>query len=81
MEIFLEILKSKQKGPLCSGMVVAGKILATRVAGGEQRRWERQEGNKPHLFVALGGEVVDRDGLPVVAQSWQRVRVVAAALQ
>jgi hypothetical protein len=39
-----------------------------------------QEGNKPYLFETLGGEGVDRSGLPVVAQSRRRVRVVEAAL-
>jgi hypothetical protein len=61
--------------------VTAGQILATRVADGEGRRWERQEGNKLHLFEALGGEVVDRGGLPMVAPSQRRVRVVEAALR
>jgi hypothetical protein len=62
-------------------MTTADQIPVTRVAGGEGRRWERQEGNKAHLFVALDEEVVDRDGSPVVAQSRRRVWVVAAALQ
>jgi hypothetical protein len=39
--------------------VAAGQIPVTRFAGGEGRGWERQEGIKPHLIVALGGEVVD----------------------
>jgi hypothetical protein len=55
-------------GPLCRGTAVADQIPATRVAGGEGRGCERQEGTKPHLIVALGGEVVDRGGLSV----WHR---------
>jgi hypothetical protein len=47
-------------GPLCRGTVVVGQIPATRVTGSEGRGCERQEGTKPHLIVALGGEVVDR---------------------
>jgi hypothetical protein len=38
-------------------------------------------GNKLHLFEALGGEVVDQGGLPMVAQSRQQVRVVEAELR
>jgi hypothetical protein len=38
-------------------MTTADQIPVTRVAGGEGRRWERQEGNKPHLFEALDGEI------------------------
>jgi hypothetical protein len=78
MEISLEILKSKQMGPLCRGTVTVSQIPATRVADGEGRGWERQEGTEPHLFVAFVGEVVDRGGSPVVAQSRRRVRVVVA---
>jgi hypothetical protein len=65
-------------GPLHRGMATAGQIPATRVAGGEGRRWEMQGGNKPHLFEVLDGEGVDRGGLPTVAQSLRRVRVVVA---
>jgi hypothetical protein len=68
MKISLEILKSKQMGPLCRGTMAAGQIPATRFADGEGRGWERQEGTKPHLIVALGGKVVDWGGSPV----WQR---------
>jgi hypothetical protein len=64
MEISLEILKLKQTGPLFRGTMVAGQILVTRVADDEGRGWERQEGTKPHVIVALGGEVVDRGGSP-----------------
>jgi hypothetical protein len=44
--------------------VATSQISVTRVAGSEGLEWERQEGTKPYLFVALGGEVVDRGGLP-----------------
>jgi hypothetical protein len=54
-------------GPLHRGTATAGQNSVTRVAGGEGRRCERQEGNKPHLFEDLGGEGVDQDGLPTVA--------------
>jgi hypothetical protein len=64
--------------PLHRGTATAGQIPATKVAGGEGQRWDRQERNKPHLFEALGGDGVDRDGLPTVAQSRHRVRVVVA---
>jgi hypothetical protein len=67
-------------GTLHRGMVIAGQNVKTRVASGEGRRWERQEGNKPQLFEALGGEGVDRGGLPTVEQSRQRVRVVVATV-
>jgi hypothetical protein len=55
-------------GPLCRGTAVAGQIPETRVAGGDRRGCERQVGMKPHLIVALGGEVVDRGGSSV----WHR---------
>jgi hypothetical protein len=61
--------------------VTAGQNPATRVVDGEGRRWEMQEGNKPHPFEALGREGVDQGSFPAVAQSRRRVRVVEAALQ
>jgi hypothetical protein len=68
-------------GLLHRGTATAGQNPATRVAGGEGRRWEMQEGNKLHLFKALGGEGMDRGGLPMVVQSRRRVRVVVAAVR
>jgi hypothetical protein len=47
MKISLKILKMKQMGPLCRGIATTGKISRTRVAGGEGRGWERQEGTEP----------------------------------
>jgi hypothetical protein len=38
-------------------------------------------GEKPHLFEVLGRGGVDRGGLPTVAQSRRRVRLVAAAVR
>jgi hypothetical protein len=67
--------------PLHRGTVTAGRNPVTRVAIGEGRRWERQEGNKPHLFEVMGWEGVDRGGLPTVAQSRRRVRVMVAVLR
>jgi hypothetical protein len=52
--MFSKILKLKQKGPLCSGTAVADEIPTNKVAGGEGRRWERQEGNKPVPVYGLG---------------------------
>jgi hypothetical protein len=48
---------------LCRGTATADQITAARVASGEGQRWESQEGNKPHLFEALGWEGEDRGGL------------------
>jgi hypothetical protein len=45
------------------------------------RMLAKQEGNKLHLFVALGGEGVDRGSSSAVAQSRRRVRVMVAALR
>jgi hypothetical protein len=36
-------------GPLHRGTATVGQNLATRVAGGEGRRWDMQEGNKPDV--------------------------------
>jgi hypothetical protein len=81
MKNFSRRLKSKQRGPLCRGTATASQILAARVADGKGCRWERQEGNKPHMFEALGGEGADQGGLPMVAQSLRWVRVVVMALR
>jgi hypothetical protein len=80
MKIFLEILKSKQKGPLCREMVTNGQISRDKGCWRRGARVEEAEGNKLHLFVALGGKGVDRGGLPAVVPSRRWVRVMVAAL-
>jgi hypothetical protein len=67
-EISPEILKSKKMGSLGRGTATASQILATRVACGKGRGWERQEGTKLHVIAASGGEVVDRGG----SRAWDR---------
>jgi hypothetical protein len=59
-------LKLKQLNPLHRGTAIAGKNPATRDADGEGRRWEMQEGNKPHQFEALGGEGIVTSSLEKV---------------